>query len=94
MAQISSRPLDRQFIPKPKESLQLELNTTVVASAPVFDDPIVSVNAATAQMQLFKTSFFRCGTFDEFLWVFRRHRNIGRPSSRSSDVYLVTAAFN
>ncbi|KAI0993667.1 hypothetical protein K3495_g14517 [Podosphaera aphanis] len=61
MAQLSSRPLDREPLPVFQDPLRAENNTSHFSPSPVFNDPIASVNAATAQ-----TVCYNCGKLGHF----------------------------
>ncbi|POS83624.1 hypothetical protein EPUL_004458, partial [Erysiphe pulchra] len=49
MAQLSSRPMDRQFLPTFKDPLRDIKDSSIISQTPTFYNPINSVNAANAQ---------------------------------------------
>ncbi|RKF82327.1 hypothetical protein GcM3_026035 [Golovinomyces cichoracearum] len=61
MAQLSSRPLDREPLPVFQDPLRAENDTSHFSPSPIFNDPIASVNAATAQ-----TVCYNCGKLGHF----------------------------
>ncbi|POS82447.1 hypothetical protein EPUL_005804, partial [Erysiphe pulchra] len=61
MAQLSSRPQDRQFLQKIQDPLRSGQNPVVNPPTPVSDDPMATVNAATAQ-----TVCYSCGKLGHY----------------------------
>ncbi|POS82376.1 hypothetical protein EPUL_006235, partial [Erysiphe pulchra] len=49
MAQLSSRPMDQQFLPTFKDPLRDIKDSSITSQTPTFDNPINSVNAANTQ---------------------------------------------
>ncbi|KAI1006274.1 hypothetical protein K3495_g1949 [Podosphaera aphanis] len=84
MAQLSSRSLDREPLPVFQHPLRAENDTSHFSPSPVFNDPIASVNAATAQ-----TVCYNCGKLSHFSTDCRVIRKTERfnPQSPGNEVF-------
>ena len=78
MAQLSSRPLDREPLLVFQDPLRAENDTSHFSPSPVFNDPIASVNAATAQ-----TVCYNCGKLGHFSTDCRSIRKTERYNQQS-----------
>ncbi|KHJ33835.1 hypothetical protein EV44_g3268 [Erysiphe necator] len=80
MAQLSSRPINRQFLPTFKDPLRNIKESSLISQTPIFDNPINSVNAANAQAVC-----YNCGKLDHFSLECKKSRKVDKYNQNSAE---------